>query len=522
MNKRRKLPIGIQTFAKLREEDAHYYVDKTAHALQLIGQGNCYFLSRPRRFGKSLFLDTLKELFEGNRALFSGLYADDHWDWTRRYPVIRISFGGGVWPQPAELELRLHEMLGEHAQRLGVHLTHTSLTGRFAQLIEQAHLRTGERVVVLIDEYDKPILDNITDSACATAMREALKNLYSVLKDSDAHLKFVFLTGVSKFSKVSLFSGLNHLEDITLDPRFSTLCGYTDEDIDTVFSPELPGLDRDEIRRWYNGYNWLGKSVYNPFDVLLLFRHHDFRPYWFETGTPTFLLKLLAERQFFTPDLSQVVAQEQLLSTFDVDDIAPEALLFQTGYLTVDSVWRIPGRTELTLKYPNLEVQSSLNERLLGELCGSRSVTGRQVGQLYRLLSATDWDGLRRLFHAFYATIPHDWYRKNELAGFEGYYASVFYSYFAASGLDIRLEDTTNHGRIDMAVLFGGAVWLFEFKVVELVPEGKALAQLQERGYAEKYRARGEPIHLIGVEFSRATRNVVGFEVKEEQPEQRG
>ena len=226
----------------------------------------------------------------------------------------------------------------------------------------------------------------------------------------------------------------------------------------------------------------------------------------------------MTERQFFTPDLSQVVAQEQLLSTFDVDDITPEALLFQTGYLTVDSVWRIPGRTELTLKYPNLEVQSSLNERLLGELCGSRSVTGRQVGQLYRLLSATDLDGLRCLFHAFYATIPHDWYRKNELAGFEGYYASVFYSYFAASGLDIRLEDTTNHGRIDMAVLFGGAVWLFEFKVVELVPEGKALAQLQERGYAEKYRARGEPIHLIGVEFSRATRNVVGFEVDKLEP----
>jgi len=513
---RRKLPIGIQTFAKLREEDAHYYVDKTAYALRLIDQGNCYFLSRPRRFGKSLFLDTLKELFEGNRPLFSSLYADEHWDWTRRYPVIRISFGGGVWPQPAELTLRLHEMLAEHAQRLGVHLTHTSLTGRFAQLIEQAHAQTGERVVVLIDEYDKPILDNITDSACATAMREALKNLYSVLKDSDAHLKFVFLTGVSKFSKVSLFSGLNHLQDITLDARYSAICGYTDEDVDTVFAPELPGLDREEIRRWYNGYNWLGQGVYNPFDMLLLFDRRAFRPYWFETGTPTFLVKLLTERQFFTPDLGQVLAEEKLLSSFDVNDIATEALLFQTGYLTVDSVWHIPGRTELTLKYPNLEVQGSLNESLLGQLCGSRTTTGRQVGQLYRLLAAADLEGLRRLFHAFYATIPHDWYRKNELAGFEGYYASIFYSYFASLGLDIRLEDTTNHGRIDMAVLFNGTVWLFEFKVVELVPEGKALAQLQARGYAEKYRARGEPIHLIGVEFSRATRNIVAFEVATE------
>ncbi|MEY4980618.1 MAG: hypothetical protein RLZZ352_2888, partial [Pseudomonadota bacterium] len=270
---RRKLPIGIQTFAKLREDDAHYYVDKTAYALQLIEQGNCYFLSRPRRFGKSLFLDTLKELFEGNRALFTGLYADTHWDWTRRYPVIRISFGSGTWQSPAALEQRLRELLQEHEQRLGITLTHASLIGRFAQLIELAHQTHGERVVVLVDEYDKPILDNITDTERATVMREALKDIYSVLKDSDAHLKFVFLTGVSKFSKVSLFSGLNQLEDITLDARFSALCGYTDEDIDTVFAPELPGLDRDEIRRWYNGYNWLGQGVYNPFDVLLLFRH---------------------------------------------------------------------------------------------------------------------------------------------------------------------------------------------------------------------------------------------------------
>ncbi len=513
---RRKLPIGIQTFREIREDGA-YYVDKTSYAVALQHAGKCYFLSRPRRFGKSLFLDTLKELFEGNRALFTGLYADTHWDWTRRYPVIRISFGGGVWPQPAELELRLHEMLGEHAQRLGVHLTHTSLTGRFAQLIEQAHLRTGERVVVLIDEYDKPILDNITDSSRATEMREALKNLYSVLKDSDAHLKFVFLTGVSKFSKVSLFSGLNHLQDITLDARYSAICGYTDEDVDTVFAPELPGLDREEIRRWYNGYNWLGQGVYNPFDMLLLFDKREFQPYWFETGTPTFLVKLLAERQFFTPDLSQVMAMEQLIASFDVDDIPPEALLFQTGYLTLH------GREELsraqwvyTLGYPNREVETSLNGALLKGygVPDRQALTARM--QLLKLLRAGDVAGMQAMFHALFASIPHDWYRKNKLAEFEGHYASVFYSYFAASGLEIRLEDATNHGRIDMAVLFGGAVWLFEFKVVELVPEGKALAQLQARGYAEKYRARGEPIHLIGVEFSRATRNIVAFEVATE------
>jgi len=342
-------------------------------------------------------------------------------------------------------------------------------------------------------------------------MREGLKNLYSVLKGSDEHLKFVFLTGVSKFSKVSLFSGLNNLKDITLDARYSDLCGYTDVDVDTVFAPELPGLDREEIRRWYNGYNWLGTSVYNPFDLLLLFDSREFRPYWFETGTPTFLIKLLEARQQFTPDLSRIVAPEALLSTFDVDHIPVEALLFQAGYLTIASAWRIPGRLELTLKYPNLEVQASLNDSLLQSLTGGLAVPGPQISQLYRLLQAQNLPALKDLFHAFYATIPHDWYRKNELANFEGYYASIFYSYFAALGLDIRLEDTTNKGRIDMAVLFEAQVYLFEFKVVELTPEGRALQQIKDKGYADKYRARGEPIHLIGVEFSKASRNIVGF-----------
>jgi hypothetical protein len=514
MNTRRKLPIGIQTFREIREDGA-YYVDKTAYAIELMRAGKCYFLSRPRRFGKSLFLDTLKELFEGNRALFAGLYADAHWDWARRYPVIRISFGGGVLTSVDHLHDILDGQLLNHEAACGLAQQTLSIRRRLVHLIETLHTQSGERVVVLVDEYDKPILDNITDSARATAMREALKDLYSVLKDSDAHLKFVFLTGVSKFSKVSLFSGLNHLEDITLDARFSALCGYTDEDIDTVFAPELPGLDREEIRRWYNGYNWLGESVYNPFDVLLLFRHHEFRPYWFETGTPTFLVKLLAERQFFTPDLSQMVALEQLIASFDVDDIPPEALLFQTGYLTLRGREEI-SRTQwvYTLGYPNREVETSLNTVLLkGYGVPERQALTTRL-QLIKLMRAGDAAGLQALFHALFASIPHDWYRKNALAQFEGFYASVFYSYFAASGMEIRLEDTTNHGRIDMAVLFGGAVWLFEFKVVELVPQGQALAQLQQRAYADKYRARGEPIHLIGVEFSRETRNVVGFEVQ--------
>jgi hypothetical protein len=515
---KRKLPIAIQTFAKIREAD-YYYVDKTSIALQLIDQGNCYFLSRPRRFGKSLFLDTLKELFEGNQKLFTGLRAEKQWDWDVKYPVIRISFGGGVIKNVNNLNHRISDILRTNRVRLGVSMSEgvadSDLAGNFADLILKTQLKYQQRVVVLVDEYDKPILDRIENSDIALELREILKDLYSVIKDSDAHLKFVFLTGVSKFSKVNLFSGLNNLQDITLDPRYSTICGYTDADIDSTFAPELQGLDREQMRDWYNGYNWRGDSVYNPYDVLLLFSNREFAPYWFETGTPTFLIKLLEERPQFTPDIGRIVAAETLLSSFDVENIPVEALLFQAGYLTIDRHRRISGRMEYTLKYPNLEVQSSLNEVLLGSLSNEPRQAGARIGQLYDLLHANDLVGLKNLFHAFYATIPHNWYTKSNVAQYEGYYASIFYSYFAALGLEITLEDTTNHGRIDMTVQFEGRIYIFEFKVVELVPDGRALQQIKDKQYADKYRATGMPIYLIGVEFSKASRNIVGFEVEQ-------
>ncbi len=513
---RKKLPIGIQTFAKMREGGApYYYVDKTPLALQLIEEGTHYFLSRPRRFGKSLFLDTLKELFEGNAALFKGLYAEHHWDWSVQFPVLRISFGGGVLGSVEDLQASLNEQLGTLEARFGLPAEYPDARSRFKRLILRLAEQTGQRVVVLVDEYDKPILDRIEDRDKALAIREVLKDFYAVIKDSDAHVRFAFLTGVSKFSKVSLFSGLNNLKDITIDARYSAICGYTDIDVDTVFAPELPGLNRQEIRRWYNGYHWTGESVYNPFDLLLLFDTRRFRPYWFETGTPTFLIKLLVQRQQFTPDLEHLVAPETLVSTFDVDDIPTVALMFQAGYLTIGKVRYLPGRMEMQLRYPNLEVKASLNDSLLGALCGGAAVPAGQISRLYDLLQAHDVAGMQALFHAFFASIPNDWYRNSPIAQYEGYWASVFYSHFAALGLDIVLEDVTNKGRIDMAVRFEGHTYLFEFKVVELVPAGKALQQLKDRRYADKYRAPGAgPIHLIGVEFSKDQRNLVAFETE--------
>ncbi len=512
MNTKRKLPIGIQTFRTIREEGC-YYVDKTAHVGRLVEEGAHYFLSRPRRFGKSLLLDTIKELFEGSEELFRGLAVHDRWDWSVRRPVLRLDFGGGSFDEPDLAAKETMAQLDAIERRNGVEARYDTAPARFGHLIETLHERSGQRVAVLVDEYDKPILGALHTPEVARANRSFLHGLYSVIKQSDAHVKFTFLTGVSKFSKVSIFSGLNNLVDITLDPRYSAICGYTDGDLDTVFAPELPGLDRDEIRRWYNGYWWLGEEkVYNPFDILLLFRSRRFKAHWFETGTPTFLVDTLLERKVDAATLEDRVAGDALLSAFDVDHIATEALLFQTGYLTITGEEDAEGMAVYRLGYPNHEVRRSLNGSLLAAVAPEVSVEAECL-RLRQLLRANDFAGLEALFRAFFAGIPYQWHTKNDIARYEGYYASVFYSHFAAAGLDVRVEESTGHGRLDMAVPYNGHVYLFEFKTVGKAPEGKAMAQLKEKGYADKYRSLGQPIHLIGVEFSREARNIAAFEV---------
>ena len=517
---RRRLPIGIQTFRKLREQGC-YYVDKTAYILRLLREGGHYFLSRPRRFGKSLFLDTLKEFFEGNQELFVGLDAHDRHDWSKRHPVVRLDFARGHFDGAGSLHANVSAQLDDVEGAAGVRPRYDTAPERFGYLIKSLHERTGQRVVVLVDEYDKPILDAIEQTEVALANRGYLRGLYGVIKASDAHVHFTFLTGVSKFTKVGVFSVLNNLTDLTLDPAYSSICGYTEGDLDTVFAPELAGLDRERVREWYNGYGWLGsEKVYNPYDVLLLFRRRRFAAHWFETGTPAFLVDTLVERRIASVSLDRMVGTEELLSAFDVGKIGTEALLFQTGYLTITGEEELGGKALYRLGYPNREVRQSLNEHLLRHLVQDTERQTRNSLRLERLLAAHDCAGLRGLFQAFFASIPYERYAadgcrraNNDIANYEGYYASVFYSYFAALGYDITVEESSSHGRLDMAVRAGGHVYLFEFKVVEMAPPGSALAQLQERDYAAKYRGLGEPIHLIGAEFSRKTRNVTAFAV---------
>ena len=301
---------------------------------------------------------------------------------------------------------------------------------------------------MLVDEYDKPILDALEAEQVARANRDYLRGLYATIKDCDGHVRFCFLTGVSKFSKVSLFSGLNNLDDITLDPSYSSICGFTEENLEMVFAPELEGLDRERIRDWYNGYSWGGaERVYNPFDVLLLLRKRKYKAWWFETGTPTFLVRTLAERQVHAATLEDALASEKLLGTFDVGRIATEALLFQTGYLTVAGLETENGREFYRLGYPNREVRESLNESLLDYLTGDAWRPEEHLGPLRRILREGDFAGLEERIRALFAAIPHDWYRRNNIDRFEGHYASVMYAYFASLGQDVRAEESGSGGR---------------------------------------------------------------------------
>ncbi len=509
----RNLPIGIQTFSQIISGN-YYYVDKTAQIARLLQQDKYYFLSRPRRFGKSLLLDTLKELLECNEPLFRGLAIHGHWNWAAPTPVIEITFNDGGLENRHDLEQRMLSLLRQNSQRLGLAWQEPSNpVDGLRELIHLAYQKYGQRVAILVDEYDKPVLDHITSPAIALAMRECLKGFYSVIKGADAKIRFAFITGVSKFSKVSLFSGLNNLRDITLTPEYSALCGYTDVDLDTVFAAELVGLDRVETKNWYNGYNWLGESVYNPYDILLLLRERKFRAWWFESGTPSFLIKLLTERQTWLPTLGNLKADAELLSTFDVDTIPTTALMFQAGYLTIAKEELVGGNYYYSLRFPNREVEQSLYGSLLRVWADDAATQAANKQSLYALLAANDLPALKNLFQAFFAGIPHQWFDNNPIAKYEGYYASVFYAYFVAAGLQVQVEDATNLGRIDMSVRLAGQIYLFEFKVVESQPNGKALQQIKDKGYADKYCALGQAIHLIGVEFARDTRNVVGFEI---------
>ena len=511
----KNLPIGIQTFHEIRDKEKDYiYIDKTDLAHHMIDGGKYYFLSRPRRFGKSLFLDTLKDIFEGKKELFEGLYIYDKWDWERTYPVIKISFGGGVTQSVDDLDKTILWLIDENQERLALECKYKdSVKNCFLELIKKAYQKYNQKVVILIDEYDKPILDNITNKKLSKEIRDRLKNIYSVIKESDQYVKFAFLTGVSKFSKVSLFSGLNNLEDISLDAKYATICGYTHNDVKVQFEERLKNVDLDELKKWYNGYNFLGEGVYNPFDILLFFsKNKIYSHYWFETGSPAFLIEILKEKNYFLPNLENIYMSETDLSSFDVDDIKLETLLFQTGYLTIKEVKTRFNQRTFRLSYPNLEVRTALNERIFRYLLTD---TILQKNTMFDAIEFKDMKIFEKAIHQLFASLPYNSYVNNDIQNYEGYYANVIYSYLSGLGIEFIAEDVTNLGRIDVTIATPdmSQVYIIEFKVVDTKNQnGKALEQIKEKKYHEKYEAKASELIIIGMEFSKEDKNISKFE----------
>ncbi|MCB4204968.1 ATP-binding protein [Deferribacterales bacterium Es71-Z0220] len=505
----KKLPIGIQTFSEIIEGN-YVYIDKTEEAYKLIQEYKYVFLSRPRRFGKSLFLDTLKELFEGNKKLFEGLYIYDKWNWNEKYPVIKISWAGNF--QTLEgLKQVAFDVFKTNQESLGVICDNVNDPAScFRDLIHRAYKKYNQKVVILIDEYDKPILDVIENIEQAKINREFIKGLYSIIKDNDAYIKFAFLTGVSKFSKASIFSGLNMLTDISLNPKYGNICGYTQKDIETSFLPYFKDVDLEKVKKWYNGYNFLKDNVYNPFDILqFISNEFVFDNYWFESGTPSFLIKLIKERNYFLPSLTNLILDKKILSSFDIENIDLEVILYQSGYLTIEKMIEdeLLSSIEYKLKIPNLEVQISLNDYIINYLFKGDN---RLKSPLIKSLYYEKLEDFKVALTSLFASIPYNNFTKNNLNLYEGFYASVIYAYLASLGINIIGEDITNKGRIDLTLFVGDKIYILEFKVDG--QQGEALRQIKERNYAEKYLNEGKQIYLIGIEFSSEQKNVINFE----------
>ena len=514
-NKAARLPLGLQAFSEVRKLNCAY-VDKTAMAVKLANEGKFYFLARPRRFGKSLFLDTLRNLFEGNQELFQGLYAESNWQWTTKYPVIKLDMSGAS-ESVAALKSMLDGDLRDTAASLGVELSDNGeVVKLFKQLIKRVHAKYRCKVVLLIDEYDKPIIDNIGKLDLAHEMRDQLRSFYSIIKATDEHLRFVMLTGVSKFTKVSIFSGLNNLEDISLDPNYGSICGYTEDDLGEVFGEHLRGADLEQLRYWYNGYNFLGsKRVYNPHDILKFIKDSQnfgefyFDNHWFETGTPTFVVDLIARDQVPAAQLEpQIVIGREILNSCPIDRLEAITVLFQSGYLTIDSVDRSdPYAITYKLVCPNHSVRSALQNSLFKHYIDSGNNPYHSI--VSRALRAADLDTIESELTRLFASIAADNYRRNDIARFEGYYASVVYSFFAGMGLTVIAEDVSNLGRIDLTIQLADHTYIIEFKVVKRKSKtNSALQQIIQQGYAAKYSGN---VYQIGIEFSETKRNIVNF-----------
>jgi hypothetical protein len=505
----KKLSVGISDFKELIQGN-YIYVDKTQYIYKLINSGKYYFLSRPRRFGKSLLISTLEYLFKGEKELFENLYIYDKWKWKEIYPVIRIDFGDTQVKNERELQKELKAIIIETGKEYSYKYNKEYTINRNLRLlIERSYEVTKKQIVILIDEYDKPLLDNIDRKEEVERIRETLKGFYTTIKGLDKYIRFVLITGVSKFSKVSLFSGLNQLEDISLNKGYGNICGYTQQELELYFKDYLDNLNLEEIKEWYNGYYFLHDTLYNPFDILLYLRNKEFDSYWYKTGTPSFLIKLIKEKKYDVSQLENKIVKKNILEKFDIEEIRIEALMFQTGYLTIKEVYQKEYGQKYKLRFPNKEVKISFNENIL-EFTITEEVRYKLVDDVITTLKNENISKLKEHIDLLISNISY-MYLKEEAS-----YVLAVFVLFYSTGLNVITEDNTCKGRIDLTVIINNSiVYILEFKVIQDEKEkGNAINQILQKEYYKKY-LNYEKIYLIGIEFDKTKKQIVNFEYQQ-------
>jgi Predicted AAA-ATPase/PD-(D/E)XK nuclease superfamily len=526
MKKLKLLPLGVQTFLKIRSNN-YVYVDKTEHIYRLAENGGMYFLSRPRRFGKSLTVSTLRELFEGNRLLFKDLWIEDKWDWSQTSPVIQLSFASMAYRELG-LDKALKIELEAIAKKHHIALTTDSYQHQFDDIIKELSRKHG-KVVILIDEYDKPIIDYLEKGELpqAKANQKIMKTFYSVLKDAEPHIRLLFITGVSKFAKVSIFSDLNHLTDLTLDKDFSTLVGYTQAELEANFGPHIEAvmnfqdMNRTDtlamMKDWYNGFSWDGiNTLYNPFGTLTFLNQQVFSNTWFSTGTPTFLADLIKEKGVF--EFEKQWMAKIALEKYDLDNLDLLPLMFQTGYLTVKELDIKNG--DMLLDYPNREVRDGMYQFLLDDLTRNtyKYSSSIAVKDLSKAFEANDLDKVKLMIDTIFTDLPAPLYepqnadKRKEIQLSERFFHGTIHLVFKYLGIFIDSEVYSSLGRADSVVTTDTHIYVFEFKYNR---SGKAaFDQITKKNYGDKYRLTGKTIVGIGVNFSHVTRKINGWVVK--------
>jgi hypothetical protein len=518
---KRLLPVGIQDFPDIRTR-GFVYVDKTARVYDLItGSGKAFFLSRPRRFGKSLLCSTLGAVFEGRRELFGEIagkpaLAIDGLDWEwKAHPVIYLDLYAGNYSKGEPvLNTVLQNKLENCARRYKTALRGQTAPIQFENLIVDLNERFGEETAVIIDEYDSPLTGTLLEPAVHVQLRNELKAFYGVMKSCDAHLRFILLTGVSKFSHVSIFSGLNQITDLTFDQRYADICGLTQEELEANFGPEIDGILEstgrnreeylDKLRCFYNGYRFSKKplTVYNPFGLLNHFENNgDFQPYWYRSGTPTLLTDLINDRNIDFSNLKNMQVGYEDFDRFEIDNMEPEPLLYQTGYLTITDYDENREHC-FTLDYPNLEVRSAFAKSLATQCLKTHLRDSSALcDKLTAALNGGDVDAAMEAVKLFMTKIPYDMFQKRE-----NFFQSVIYVIFAMLGLDCRTEERIAAGRVDMVVETRDFVYCFEFKLDGTAEA--ALAQIDTKEYAIPWTGRGKKVFKVGVNFDFEKKNI--------------